>query len=442
MYENMMPVRAKRPWGVWTVFATLGMICAPIPFFFLGGSRGLMVGLLFGLVLMTGDGTFRRFMHCLNTFLVKDFWTWFLYAWFLVGVLVGILRAGNDWNIWLTMAINTTALIFGQFLSQSEDYRRFAIWAGLTAIAFQNAISEHWVLAQGLNFRDALGEATRAGVGSAYGETMHWSAVAVFLPIAVAEVLKTRSLAFKVLGCGMVFLCCYCILFSGFAAPTILLLLGTVMCGVMLVTHGRGTVGSLGIALLLAAVLVFVAWQGFQVVRVGNDSRLRDASARINSLLEDPAKGEYGGQGDADTTRLAMARWGWKMFMERPFFGWGGDIRNNHVTAGHNSLFDFLADYGLFGGGGAFVLFVLLMMSRTYRRLRRERTFESIGQFVATVLFFCSGVFNPLWVSAPACIILLYGRIYVSGNERTAEFSPWPVVPPPGYGPGLPAHRL
>lgn len=425
--EAIMEEWIRKPWGIWMAYAILGVTSSPIPFFFLGGTRGMAVGLVLAFLMMNTDNSLRQFMRSLRVFLFEDTWTWLLFVWFLIGVLAGIMRAGDDWNIWITLGIDVVMMIYGQFLAQNDRYRRFAIWMALLGMTVHNVFGARYLIVSHANFRESLGDSVDMGMDAIYGVTSHWCGIATFLPIAVAAMMDERRWILKSIGIALCGLCCFCVMYSGFFAPAALLLGGGMLFALLVFANGSRTGNGAVKGAVLAIAMLLLAWQGFRAVKAGNDTRLMDASVRLNSLLKDPAGGEYGGGNSemgVDTSRAGLAHWSWIKFTERPFLGWGGDIRNNYVTEGHNSLFDFLADYGLLGGGGAMLWLALLMVARTYRTMRRERTIEGNCQFVAACIFFGSGVLNPCWVTNPLCIIFMFGRIYKVSEKRIRLVEP------------------
>jgi hypothetical protein len=408
--QPMDPLQGRRKTGLWIAYAGMAMTLAPSTFFFMGGLRALAVVLILSYMIMTSDNTNGLFLRSIAQFWTRDPLVWVLYLWFMAGVFAGIVRNGEDWNIWLTISLSVLALHYGQFLSRHWSMRPMAVWTGMAILSAHGVLSLRWITG-GTNIRGALHDSIRTGMDLGYGHTDTWGAIAIFLPIALAEMFRERRLPLKLGGALAIAVCAYCVLYSGFAVPTAMLLLGGLLFGVLLLVYGRRTGVPVAVRGCIALLLMGAAVYGVRVVLTSYDTRLQDASKRFARLIEDPESGGYAGSGE-QSSRLAMARYSWEKFRERPYFGWGGDIRNNRVTLGHNSFFDYLADYGLLGGGGAFALLVLTMIARSARTLRREKSTEAIGHCVASILFLVIGMANPCWISTPAVVIFLYGRFY------------------------------
>lgn len=77
-------------------------------------------------------------------------------------------------------------------------------------------------------------------------------------------------------------------------------------------------------------------------------------------------------------------------------------------------LFDFIAVLGILGGGGAFLLFVLLSVKNAYTNLMKSKSFSDICNFSMVFTFLIGGILNPYWQGPILVTYLLVANIYQS----------------------------
>jgi hypothetical protein len=77
-----------------------------------------------------------------------------------------------------------------------------------------------------------------------------------------------------------------------------------------------------------------------------------------------------------------------------------------------------LGFFGLLGGAGAFIAFLLLLLARALRRMQRQGNWASAVVAASVVLLVIAGVVNPYWEGSIGMVFLVT-RLFRMEGERT-----------------------
>ncbi len=159
----------------------------------------------------------------------------------------------------------------------------------------------------------------------------------------------------------------------------------------------------------------------FMISRMQGDDRYGSIQARFKNFVETPEGGGY----DAEHSRFLLVFISLDTFRKHPLFGCGGTYLANSKMGGHQALFDFLALYGILGGGGAFVMFVIHCMANAGRRCQQDRNWRSFTAFAGVGIFVVVGIVNPGWIGGPMTTLLLFFHPYRMPTPRYRQ----PLLP-------------
>ena len=88
------------------------------------------------------------------------------------------------------------------------------------------------------------------------------------------------------------------------------------------------------------------------------------------------------------------------------------------VDGGHSSAVDLLAVLGVFGGGGAFLYFILKSFKNSYSFMKYKNNFDTSCNFSVVVSMIIGGIMNPYWSGPILMCYLLVVNIYkIEKNE-------------------------
>jgi hypothetical protein len=157
-------------------------------------------------------------------------------------------------------------------------------------------------------------------------------------------------------------------------------------------------------------------WGVYKISTLEDDTRFAGIQYRFKNMIENPEGGGY----EVKDSRFNLAFISWDTFKRSPFFGCGGTYLDNPGSGGHQAVIDYLAVYGLFGGG-PFIAFVILSLINSYRRCRMERDWNSFASLACSVIFLIVGIVNPCWYGDPLTILIIYAqpfkRSYSTGQD-------------------------
>ena len=249
-----------------------------------------------------------------------------------------------------------------------------------------------------------------------YGNQAVYAMFAMLLPVLVWRALKeTRWLRLALL------LACLLIAIevtiAGFATPVSLLLLSIPLLLVLsfLLSGAKRRM----MALLISGVLAFAVLVGYQYTY--DNPLLTPAYDRIVTFLLDPTSGGYTGA-NVEVSRWYLAEISLRSFEAEPVWGMGGgNTRYSEFVGGHSSLFDALGSYGLFGGGGALIGVILVMLFGAARRFWKQRNWETLLALVSVILLVVAGIADPYWEGWLPAYVLLLARPLVSNLPSSAN---------------------
>lgn len=133
---------------------------------------------------------------------------------------------------------------------------------------------------------------------------------------------------------------------------------------------------------------------------------------KIVNLIDDPTSGGYK-DSDVKESRYFASILSWNSYSENPFFGAsGGNIRTNMNVGQHSSAIDSLGAYGLFGGGAALWLIILIMVFVAFQHFFKYRSLENMAALICALSLFVGGFINPIWEGLQPLAVLLLARTF------------------------------
>jgi hypothetical protein len=303
---------------------------------------------------------------------------------------------------WKLHVLCILALFFGLFLRQNPKYTRIGVYIVGLVLFYHAFFANRFVETTGTDMREALGE-----LSGALGHTDYWTMFSMATILLVCYLMDEKNKTFKYIGLVLSLYLYKTILFCGFATPVALFMIGHILLGMACMKFGGKGAIKVVVHFVLAAALIGGAVLAIlKVATLEDDSRFTSIQVRFKNMLEEPEGGGY----SAEESRFNLARISWATFKDSPIIGCGGTYLNNEGAGGHHAFFDYLAIYGLFGGGGAFICFVVLCICNVYRRCRQERDWKAFGAFASMGIFLMVGVVNPGWYGGPLMMCLLYAQ--------------------------------
>lgn len=381
----------------------------PIAAYHVGGLR-VILSVVFVCLLL---GQYKRddipFTRACSQMAARNRLMLFLLGWYYLGVIFGMIRGGVIHGFeWKFHASSLTALANGFFLARNPKYRRIMMFLVVGLMVGHAIFAKRYVDATGLDMRAALSD-----VGGALGHTDFWTNYAMLTLLFLGLILEERIRWIKYVGILMLAYFYRAILFCGFATPVALFIIGHILLSVVMLRFNKKK-GVIWVArLVLAACLIVGAVKTVQkIAALEGDTRFTSIQVRFKNIIDNPEGGGY----SVEQSRFNLARVSWATFKRHPLIGCGSTYMDNLHTGGHQAVVDFLALYGILGGGGAFIAFVLICLANGYRRCRCERTWTAFCSFAGVGMFAIVGVVNPGWLGGPLSIMLLlvhpYNMIY------------------------------
>lgn len=337
----------------------------------------------------------------------------FISLWYAFGVIGNVLLRGNgfdDWRLMMGPFVFLMSLIYlFAFLHDNCCYRKFQIafiiiWGIQSVFTFKFIYSDTSVLRQIVSVGPSI-----------YGDQGGFAMIAMILPLLLWRSLKEMG-SLKLL---LLFFCVvlfFTVAISSFATPLGLIFLSIILIFSLLIVfpvcnRGRATSLLLGSIICLTGLLAFTFTQ--------DSPYLASAYYRLGNFISDPTTGGYS-RGDLEGSRWYLAANSLGSFQEKPFFGMGGgSIRTSKFVGGHSSAFDSLGGYGLLGGGGAFCGMFIFLLIAAFKRLLRERSWETLLGVVSFILLIVGGISNPYWEGVqPFCVLLMARPLLILSSVR------------------------
>jgi len=328
----------------------------------------------------------------------------FLLIWFIFGVSISYFNGADDISYLIGVFFLPVFFLLGTFLSIHLEYRYFTTNVILLFVLI-NILLTGMSIGIEESARQIYIESSHDLVA---GTTSFWGLIATFFPLFILSTKNLNSIIFKIIYIIVIVFVLYKLLFSGFATPIGLFFIN-IMIIIGLYLFYRRNFQSL-FFLFLSLILVYLI---INIILFSDIQALSSVKFRFANFLLDPTGGGY----DQDTgiSRFLPMQFSWKSFITHPIFGVGGNIRTSieyGLSGGHSSFVDLLAVLGIFGGGGAFVLFVYKAFKNSLRSMKYTPDIINISNFSVVITFIIGGIMNPYWSGPYLVSFLLIANIY------------------------------
>lgn len=339
----------------------------------------------------------------------------FCIIWFILGVISTYFRGADDYQYLIQILFIILVFFFGLFIFNNYQYRFLSIFF-IMLFVLLNILTTGDSIDLDRSARDIYLENNKSGLA---GSTYFWAVVGIFYPVFLVRTLEEKNVLAKLflIFCLLIFL--FKIILSGFATPVVLLIINFVVIGVVSLFVRVKKVSDILPSVFYVSILFLLIWVIFNFMLTSDYSAISEVQTRLINFIDNPLGGGYSGIYINDS-RFNLISFSWDTFSENPFFGGGGNIRTSireGISGGHSSAIDFLAVLGLFGGGGAFLLFMFFSFRNVVGLLSREQSFKNISQFSTSLTFIIGGVMNPYWQGPLLIVFLLVLEIYRPGSK-------------------------
>ena len=380
-------------------------LAAPDLSVYIRGLVGFLILVVVAVVAGLAESSFTQVMRLVRQGISENKLLVFFATWYWIGITLNSFTRGNavdDWRLLLGPVVLFLALGYTAAYGRHEvTFRYFQI--GFILVMGFGAIFAIQALASEVGIaREMWTETQGAWI---YGNQAIYAMFAMLLPVFVWRALKEASWLRPVLLLACLLIAIE-VTIAGFATPVSLLLLSiplTLILSILLSGIKRRIV-----ALVVTGVLAFAVLVGYQYTY--DNPLLTPAYDRIETFLLDPTSGGYTGA-EVQVSRWYLAEISLRSFEAEPVWGMGGgNTRYSEFVGGHSSLFDALGSYGLFGGGGALVGVILVMLLGAARRFWKQRNWETLVALVSVMLLIVAGIADPYWEGWLPAFILLMAR--------------------------------
>lgn len=404
------PERLHRTWSFWLacfVFILLSAKYISVLFHgYVGAAVVAVLAILVGLL----EGQTQPVIYNIRRGMRLNSALLWLLVWYAIGLFLRMLMAPQftvNWRYASPPIIILCAVLLGfGYLSESRASRLFQI-AYILAIGVQSFFSGS-VLSEGYGkIREIVGET----MGSwSFGDQSNFAMQAVLLPMMIVRSLLERGWT-RLLLLACCALITRTIIVCQFGTALGLLLLGGPLTVVIWMIWARKTIaGHFRFLIVAVAVAIFCT---ILIRQMQNNPMLEVAGSRVIRAWEDPRSGGYNATYAAEGSRWYLAQTSINTFKAHPFLGQGtGTIRHAASVGGHSALFDMLGFYGLLGGGGAFLLLILVMVRRGFIRMRQQANLEVTAALASLLMLFVAGVVNPYWEGEVTCLVFMWARAF------------------------------
>lgn len=381
----------KINWHIGLVILLLCSMVAPYVSMKYHGFTGLIPLLFLSLFLVFTSSKGHSFASTIRYEIRNNGAMVFFLILFIIGVAFSFLHGADDYQYFLGILVLPICFIMGLYCANNSVYKQFAIKSILFFI-FLNILFTGQSIGPVENARDLYIE---SGKDLSSGSSGFWALIGLFCPLFVNMILKEKKMYRKMLFLVMFFYVTYKLVFSGFATPLALFFINVLTIVLLYLFFNNKNFIRLLKTLLISILFLVVINYFFEFILKSNFEALMDVQWRFNNILENPTRG-----GHDDVSRFSLMEFSIKTFTENVFFGGGGNIRTSiyeGIAGGHSSLFDLLAVLGLFGGGGAFLLFMLKGFKNAYSSMKVNLNFESFSNLSVVISMFIGGIMNPYW---------------------------------------------
>lgn len=326
-------------------------------------------------------------------------------------------------HLWKKMLLNIVAVLVGLFVSQYPYFIKPILILCIPFALYQTGLMGV-VAAEDVEARSFL---RNEEVGGILGGFTQWESIAMLSVMLVGLLMRVKSKIIKILLVIAVVFFSWTTLKAGYATPFALLIIGYGMIGFGYLCFGSSrrtnAMVKLSVFSLFIVGVILIFYKIVKSVETG-DMASESVASRFYMFMLDPRGGGY----EVEHSRFRGIPIALESFCKWPIFGGGGEYPSPRydVSAGHYSLFDYFAHYGVVGGG-AYLIFVLLTMGYLFKRYKRTRDWLDLAKFSVSVMFFVGGVVNPGWRELPMSTYLILCAPFKNKREDSNRYAGIPV---------------
>lgn len=247
------------------------------------------------------------------------------------------------------------------------------------------------------------------------GAAGYWGIIAIFFPIFLTKIKNIEKRYFRIVYISILTYLLYKLFFSGFATALVLIILNFITTATLLVYYNAKNLKHFLMSLIFLILTLVGIYYLINWILISEDLGLNAIKWRLQNIINDPKSGGYTSN---YTSRYDLFFVSLETFKRFPIFGSGADVMTmsnlfpNLRCGGHSSFIDVLAILGIFGGGGAFVLFFIKSLSNAYSFMKKRRSFEYICHTSVVFTLVIGGILNPYWMGSILIVFLLLTHIY------------------------------
>lgn len=315
----------------------------------------------------------------------------------------------EEWSfIWKQHLMDILEFMVVFYLCQNPQRLRLILWICFVANLIQFVIfkgaSDYYGIAEARGF---LGEKG----GGALGRSVNWQSVVMFALAFAGYLLAEQNKILKIIGFAGLSVFPYFIYKAGFATPVLVGFMGCGVVGLVYFRYGsrRKANTSMRLIVLIGIVVAIVATLLWISKRAYTDEKEGASIARRVADMFESRKSPGYQEASYGSNRTKLMLHGLNSFIESPIFGKGGPFPSNTsiVAHDHQAITDYLAHFGLIGGG-PFIAFALICFFYTLKRYRIHQTWQDLTAVGVAAIFFLGGVFNPMWYGSPLQAMLVF----------------------------------
>lgn len=329
--------------------------------------------------------------------------------WYIIGIAFLFLRGSNDTSFFIQAILLPVFLFIGMVLTKNKKYKSLAVFLVMIFTVINclmvGGVGQN-INARSLNDSDDLYNEA--------GSTAFWGLIGIMMPIFFVEIIMLKSKLSKVFMAILFVYLIYQLLNCGYATPIALFIINLFVVGIVYLIKAKIFSKRFWRTIIIFSLSVFLGYYIMQFILQSTITSQIDVKDRFTNFIVNPVGGGYNSK--EGVSRFTLMNFSWQSFLKNPLFGGGGNIRTSMyqgISGGHSSAIDVLAVLGLFGGGGAFIFFVLKAFHNAYKKLKNKNNFYNICNLSVMLTFFIGGIMNPYWAGGILIFILLLSDIYV-----------------------------
>jgi hypothetical protein len=411
---NNMFYFLRFPIGLWMLGFSFSATFSQVMWFRIGGATVTILLMVVAMLLCRGRECRLGFFADMQKTASQNKHILILLTLYYIMVVASWFRAPyevkyEEWSfIWKQHIMDILEIMVVFYLCQNPQRIRLMLWlcfvANLIQFSIFKSASDYYGIAEARGF---LGE---AGNG-ALGRSTNWQSVVMFALAFAGYLMTERNKILKIIGFSGLLLFPHFILKAGFATPVLVGFMGCIVTGYVYLRYGnRSKAPALMRLLFLIGIVVIVCVAFFRIANRVNTGETEGMSiaARFADMLE--SRNAPGSQEESyGSSRTKLMLHGLNSFIESPIFGKGGPFpsKTSIVAHDHQAITDYLAHFGLIGGG-SFIAFVIICISYTVKRYKIHQTWQDAAAVGVVAIFLLGGVFNPMWYSSPLQCMLIF----------------------------------